>query len=147
MVETKEFQPSGIIHIQPLISQTRKTRTKKQRWDWSEVRKIHGKAIIVINSWSIEGEWMHVHVWLSPSAVHPKLAHCSSAILTVNKKSTKCSPWNSRRSSVHFQGKLLNITVTRSMPQPLQRSRTILWRPTRSSKANTKKKKKMSFSP
>ena len=50
MVETKEFQPLGIIHIQPLISQTRKTRTKKQQWDWSEVREIHGKAIIINNN-------------------------------------------------------------------------------------------------
>ena len=104
MGETKEFQPLGIIHIQPLISQTRKTRTKKQQWDWSEVREIHGKTIIIINnSWSTEGEWTRVHVCLSRFAVHPKPAqHCSSAVLIVNKKSTECSAWKQQKDLCSF---------------------------------------------
>ena len=32
------------------------------------------------------GEWIHVHVWLSPFAVHLKLSqHCSSALLQPKK--------------------------------------------------------------
>ena len=72
--------------------------------------------------------------------------------LIVNKRVQNavlgCNLKNDRMISVRFQGKTIQYHSNPSLcPNHCQRSWswTVLWRPTRSSRTNTKKEKKMSF--
>ena len=53
------------------------------------------------------GEWIHVYVWLSPSAIHLKLSHCLLIGYTPiqNKKlekTNKTKPWTGRLLNYDF---------------------------------------------